>query len=305
MSSFWSGWIIVITMANILACFWLIWWTMKKRAGESATGDVTGHTWDGDLQEYNNPLPRWWLWLFYGTLVLRRRLPRPVPGPWHVPGPARAGDPRRAASTRVRWSKAEKNYGPLFAKYGQVAVADLGAKPEYQEARDMGKRLYLTYCMQCHGSTGHGREGFPNLTDKDWLWGGSPEQIEEHPHRAAAPACPHARARASWVPRRSTRWPSTSRASAAATSTRPRPTRARPVRDSGLHRLPPARRQGHGPPRRPEPDRQHLALRRHGGGDQGNPRRRAATASCPRRRPLSARTRSACSPATSTACRSK
>ena len=69
MSTFWSGWIIVLTVGNILACIWLVWWTMKKRKDESATGDVTGHTWDGDLQEYNNPLPRWWLWLFYLTVV--------------------------------------------------------------------------------------------------------------------------------------------------------------------------------------------------------------------------------------------
>ena len=69
MTEFWSLWIIVLTVLNILGCFWLIRWTMKRRAGESAQGDVTGHTWDGDLQEFNNPLPRWWLWLFYITLV--------------------------------------------------------------------------------------------------------------------------------------------------------------------------------------------------------------------------------------------
>ena len=61
MSSFWSNWITAITVINVVACFSLIYWTMKKRPGESAEGDVTGHSWDGDLQEYNNPLPRWWL----------------------------------------------------------------------------------------------------------------------------------------------------------------------------------------------------------------------------------------------------
>ena len=81
MSTFFSWWVIVITLVNIFACWWLIRWTMKKRPDESATGDVTGHVWDG-LEEYNNPLPRWWLWSFYATAVfaligtwLRKPLP--------------------------------------------------------------------------------------------------------------------------------------------------------------------------------------------------------------------------------------
>ncbi|MEN8176438.1 MAG: cbb3-type cytochrome c oxidase N-terminal domain-containing protein, partial [Pseudomonadota bacterium] len=68
LTPFWNGWVWILTAVNIAACFWLIWWTAKPRKGESASGDVTGHTWDGDLQEYNNPLPRWWLWMFYITL---------------------------------------------------------------------------------------------------------------------------------------------------------------------------------------------------------------------------------------------
>ena len=68
MNSFFNWWVIVITLVNIFACYWLIRWTMKKRPDESEAGDTTGHTWDG-LQEYNNPLPRWWLWLFYITII--------------------------------------------------------------------------------------------------------------------------------------------------------------------------------------------------------------------------------------------
>ena len=79
------GWIIVPPSPTS----WLLVadrWTMRSRAGEAAQGDVTGHTWDGDLQEYNNPLPRWWLWLFYITLIFGAGLPGPVPGPRQVPG---------------------------------------------------------------------------------------------------------------------------------------------------------------------------------------------------------------------------
>ncbi|MCU7958730.1 MAG: cytochrome C oxidase Cbb3, partial [gamma proteobacterium symbiont of Bathyaustriella thionipta] len=68
MSAFWSWWIIILTVGNIAACVWLIRWTMKKRVNEASEGDVTGHKWDG-LEEFNNPLPRWWLWLFYGTII--------------------------------------------------------------------------------------------------------------------------------------------------------------------------------------------------------------------------------------------
>ncbi|MGB5451763.1 MAG: cytochrome-c oxidase, cbb3-type subunit III [Sedimenticolaceae bacterium] len=176
MSSFWSGWIIVLTVGNILGCFWLIWWTMRRRANESAQGDVTGHTWDGDLQEYNNPLPRWWLWMFYITLFFAGGYLALYPGlgkfagflGWSSHGSMYEGEMEAAA----------QKYDPIFNQFAAVEVADLATKPEYHEARQMGKRLFLTYCMQCHGSDAGGSPGFPNLGDGDWLWGGTPEQIQ-------------------------------------------------------------------------------------------------------------------------------
>ena len=70
MSSFWNGWIVVLTIANIVGALALLYATSKTRTeGEPKAGDTTGHTWDGDLKEYNNPLPRWWLYLFYGTVA--------------------------------------------------------------------------------------------------------------------------------------------------------------------------------------------------------------------------------------------
>ena len=170
MSAFWQGWIIVLTVANIIFCFWLIWWTMKKRAGEAATGDVTGHTWDGDLQEYNNPLPRWWLWMFYGTLIFGIAYYIIYPGLWEG-----VGKWTKEGQYEKEMARAEEKYGPIFAQYAEVAIPEL-AKNE--EAVGMGQRLFLTYCMQCHGSDAHGARGFPNLADGDWLWGGTPEQIK-------------------------------------------------------------------------------------------------------------------------------
>ncbi len=175
MSSFWSGWIIVLTVANILGCFWLIWWTMRRRTDEAAQGDVTGHTWDGGLQEYNNPLPRWWLWLFYVTLFFGAGYLALYPGLGNFGGVL--GWSSTGSQYKAEMDKAAETYDPIFKQYAAVAVADLATKPEYADARDMGKRLYLTYCMQCHGSDAGGARGFPNLTDGDWLWGGEPAQI--------------------------------------------------------------------------------------------------------------------------------
>lgn len=172
MSSFWSGWIIVLTVGNILACFWLIWWTMRRKSGESASGDVTGHTWDGDLQEYNNPLPRWWLGLFYITLFFAAVYLALYPGLGNFQG--LLGWSSHGSQHGAEMAAAEEKYGPKFAQFRGMAIADV-AKNE--EALGMGKRLYLTYCMQCHGSDARGARGFPNLADNDWLWGGMPEQI--------------------------------------------------------------------------------------------------------------------------------
>ncbi len=176
MSSFWSGWIIILTVGNIIGCIWLVWWTMQRRADESAQGDVTGHTWDGDLQEYNNPLPRWWLWLFYITLVFGAGYLILYPGLGKFGGVL--GWTSHGSMYEGEMAKAAEKYDPIFKQYAAVAVTDLATKPEYQEAREMGKRLFLTYCMQCHGSDAGGSRGFPNLTDGVWLWGGSPEQIQ-------------------------------------------------------------------------------------------------------------------------------
>jgi cytochrome c oxidase cbb3-type subunit 3 len=183
MSGFWNIWIIVLTVANILGCWWLIRWTMRSRAGESKQGDVTGHTWDGDLQEYNNPLPRWWLWLFYITLIFAAGYLALYPGLGKFQGFLGWSSGNTLGSIEGsqyggEMAAAAQKYDPIFKQFAAVAVADLAAKPEYQEAREMGKRLFLTYCMQCHGSDAGGARGFPSLNDNDWLWGGAPEQIK-------------------------------------------------------------------------------------------------------------------------------
>jgi len=170
MSEFWSWWIIILTVGNIAACVWLIRWTMKKRVNEASEGDVTGHKWDG-LEEFNNPLPRWWLWLFYGTIIFAVAYLALYPGLGSYKG-------------MLGWSsfgqydkeieQADKEFAPIFAAFAKSDVATLSKNPE---ATAVGQRLFLNYCSQCHGSAATGTTGFPNLTDNAWLWGGSPEQI--------------------------------------------------------------------------------------------------------------------------------
>lgn len=171
-SDFWSWWVILLTLGNIAFCWWLIVWTMKKRAGESASGDVTGHTWDESLQEYNNPLPRWWLWMFYLTMVFGIGYLILYPGLGKYPGMLGWTD---NSQYDQEMASAEATYGPIFAAFASRSVEDLARDGE---AVKVGQRLFANYCATCHGSDAGGGPGFPNLSDNDWLYGGTAEAIK-------------------------------------------------------------------------------------------------------------------------------
>jgi cytochrome c oxidase cbb3-type subunit 3 len=171
-SDFWSWWIIVLTLGNIAFCWWLIVWTTKKRSGEAATGDVTGHTWDESLQEYNNPLPRWWLWMFYITMIFGVIYLLLYPGLGKFPGLlgwTGSGQYER------EMERAEALYGPIFAAYASRDIEDLARDAE---AVQVGQRLFTNYCATCHGADAGGGIGFPSLRNDDWLWGGTPAAIK-------------------------------------------------------------------------------------------------------------------------------
>ena len=172
-SDFWSWWVIVLTVGNILACWWLIVWASKRRAGEAAVGDVTGHTWDEDLAEYNNPLPRWWLWLFHITLVFGLVYLAAYPGLGKFRGFLGWTE---ESQYEAEMAAAEAKYGPIFAAFAARDLEDLARDPD---ALKVGQRLFLNYCATCHGSDARGTHGFPDLTDNDWLYGGDPETIKK------------------------------------------------------------------------------------------------------------------------------
>lgn len=173
MSGFWSAYITVITLALIAACYWLIRWTSRRRSGEAVSGEVTGHVWDGDLQELNNPLPRWWLWLFYLTMIFGLVYLALYPGLGNFKG-LLGWSEKGQYEQEMRQARAQ--YGPIFATYQAQPISALLAQPR---ALQIGQSLFLNYCASCHGSDAHGGRGFPNLADADWLHGGSPAAIEQ------------------------------------------------------------------------------------------------------------------------------
>ncbi len=168
-SSFWDLYIALITIVSIVACAVFLFAQQSARASAS---EKTGHTWDEDLAEYNNPLPGWWRWLFYITIAfgLGYLVLYPGLGSWKgTLGWTQVGQ------LQEETAQADQKYGPLFDKYSSTAVEELARNPE---ALAIGQKLFLNNCAQCHASDGGGSRGFPNLTDKDWLYGGEPKQIE-------------------------------------------------------------------------------------------------------------------------------
>jgi cytochrome c oxidase cbb3-type subunit III len=165
-----SIFIIALTLLNIAGALWLLWWTRRSR-GEAATTLTTGHVWDEDLTELNNPLPRWWLWLFIITVAFGGAYLALYPGLGSWQGTL--GWTSRAehdAQSRANAARIEAALQPFAAH----AVADLERDPA---ALAIGRNLFLNNCAACHGSDGGGAPGFPNLTDRDWLWGGDADTV--------------------------------------------------------------------------------------------------------------------------------
>lgn len=169
-SEFWNWYVILIVLVSVLACAVFLW---SQSIPAPSNVDTTGHVWDETLEELNNPLPKWWSWLFYITVVFSLVYAVLYPTLGNYPGLLNWTS---AGQHKAEVEKVEAEVKPLFDKYMKM---DLKAVAADKEAVEIGKRLYLTYCMQCHGSDARGSKGFPNLADNDWQWGGEPEQIVE------------------------------------------------------------------------------------------------------------------------------
>lgn len=171
-SNFWSIFVAAATIIGIIACLILLWVSGKAKA-MTANDNTTGHVWDGDLREMNNPLPRWWVWLFIITVVFSLLYLFMYPGLGSSPG--KLGWSQQG-QYEAEMAKGEKEVAPLYAKFTAMGAQDMAGDAQ---AMGIGERLFLNNCAQCHGSDARGSKGFPNLADADWLWGGAPEQIKE------------------------------------------------------------------------------------------------------------------------------
>jgi cytochrome c oxidase cbb3-type subunit 3 len=150
----------------------LLWFSGKAKA-MTAHDNTTGHVWDEDLREMNNPLPRWWVGLFIITIVFGVVYLYLYPGLGSYAG---STGWTQKAQYEKEVAKGNAEIAPLYAKFAAMKPEDVARDPQ---AHGIGERLFMNNCSQCHGSDGRGFKGFPNLTDSDWLHGGAPDKIKE------------------------------------------------------------------------------------------------------------------------------
>jgi cytochrome c oxidase cbb3-type subunit 3 len=175
LNSFWNGFVILISVLTILACWWLLHWTKGVSGGEKKAGQAesTGHVWDENIRELNTPLPRWWLHLFNITIVFALVYLALYPGLGNFGGVLGW---TQESQYQAEIAAAEVAQQAVFARYREMEPAALMTDAE---AMATAGRLFRQNCAMCHGSDGRGAIGFPNLADGDWQWGGSHEQVME------------------------------------------------------------------------------------------------------------------------------
>lgn len=162
------SWFVTVGALGSLVVFFLLLWLNKNI---SRPGQTTGHSYDG-IEEYDNPLPAWWFWGFILTIVFAFGYLIYYPGLGNFAG---LGHWSSVGQLEQDQAMAKAKYGPIFAKYAAIPVDQLAKDPG---AVKIGRRLFTTNCSQCHGATATGAFGFPNLTDSEWLWGGTGKDIE-------------------------------------------------------------------------------------------------------------------------------
>ena len=170
-SGFWSLFVAGITAIGILGCLLLLWFSGKTRAVAS-TDNTTGHIWDGDLREMNNPLPRWWIGLFITTCVFSIIYLVLYPGMGTFAG-VLGWSSHKQFDDEVAAGNAE--IAPVYSEFANMSIEDMSKN---DKAHRIGERLFMNNCSQCHMSDAKGAFPFPDLTDTAWNWGGMPSEIQ-------------------------------------------------------------------------------------------------------------------------------
>jgi cytochrome c oxidase cbb3-type subunit III len=173
-SSGWSVFIAAATIVSLIACLVLLAIAARRHVPVGRVDDnTTGHIWDEDLREMNNPLPRWWMFLFIITVLFSFAYLALYPGLGSVEGTLKWSS---QGQYQAEQAKAAATMAPLYARFVPMKESELARDPQ---AMGIGERLFVNHCAACHGSDARGSKGFPNLTDNDWLWGGSFEAIQQ------------------------------------------------------------------------------------------------------------------------------
>ncbi len=165
MPAFWHWFVAAGTIAFIIWCIWLVGWSSKQGPKNVADDDLVGHKWDGDLEEWNNPAPKWWLYLYFITIFWAVGYMIAYPGFGNFKGMLGWS---QEGQYEAEMQAAAASYEPIYAKYAAMEFETRAADPD---AQALGRSLYASYCTTCHGSDARGARGYPNLTDDDWLWG--------------------------------------------------------------------------------------------------------------------------------------
>ncbi|WP_397475704.1 cytochrome-c oxidase, cbb3-type subunit III [Pusillimonas sp.] len=172
-NSGWSYYIAAIALGGIVFCVWLLFSQRAWLKKEVKQVEETGHVWDGDLSELNNPVPRWWTVFYLGLCVFALGYLVLYPGLGSFQGVLNYSS---AESVRQAQRAQAEQIAPVYARYESMSIPQIAGD---LEAQQIGQRLFLNNCAQCHGSDARGGPSFPNLADRDWLYGGTPEQIEQ------------------------------------------------------------------------------------------------------------------------------
>ena len=174
MTTFWSWYVTLLTSGTIVGLIWLVLSTRKGQRPD-ATDETVGHSFDG-IEEFDNPLPKWWFMLFILTIIFAIGYLVLYPGMGNWKGILPGYDGWTSVKEYQREvERSDAQYGPLYAKYAAMPIAEVA---QDDKALKMGGRLFASNCSVCHGSDAKGAYGFPNLTDNEWRWGGETETIK-------------------------------------------------------------------------------------------------------------------------------
>ena len=171
MTAFWHWVVAAGTITFVVACVWLIRWSSQQGPQDVADEDHVGHVWDGDIEELNNPAPKWWLYLYFITIVWAVGYMIVYPGLGSFSGTMGWS---QEGQYEAEMQAASDRYEPIYTGFAAMDFDLLAADPDAQK---LGRSLFASYCTTCHGSDARGAIGYPNLTDDDWLWGGTEAAI--------------------------------------------------------------------------------------------------------------------------------